>query len=165
MTITKLAAPNACVALSALFWLAGCAGVAAPDADKAAYQGARRALEESRNDDAATQYAALLHAGGAYGEAGLLDSGYAALRRGEPLGAQAIARRYIERYPQSERLPYAIVLEATAHYALLRDAPAVTNAEIDAAIAHLKHIGEAYPAVAPPDVVTEMIADLKARRQ
>lgn len=160
----KLAAPTAGVLAAALLCLGGCAGVAAPDADKAAYQGARRALEENRNDDAATQYAAVVDADGTYGEAGLLDSGYAALRRGEAVAAEAIAQRFIEKYPQSERLSYAVVLEATAHYAVLRDASSVTNGELDAAIAHLTHVGEAYPAVAPPDVIGDMIADLRARR-
>jgi outer membrane protein assembly factor BamD (BamD/ComL family) len=130
---------------------------------KGTYLAARRALEENRNDDALATYATLQHDQGRYGESGLLDSGYAALRRGDPLAARAIAARYIELYPESEKLPYAITLMATARYAVLRDSPDASKAEIEDAITELLHVNEAYPAVAPPEVIDDMVAELRKK--
>ncbi len=144
--------------------LAGCL-TANGNPDKAAYIAGRRALEENRNTDAAKTYATINPNGGAYSEPALLDSGYAALRRGDPVAAKVLADRYIALYPQSPNLSYAIVLQATAHYAILRDAPKPAASEIDATIADLNHVKDAYPKVAPPDVIDQMIAELQARKK
>lgn len=143
--------------------VAACQTTTDGNGNKGTYLAARRALEENRNDDALATYATMQDATGAYGEASLLDSGYAALRRGDPLAARAIAERYVELYPDSEKLPYAITLMATARYAVLRDSTDASKDEIQDAITELLHVNEAYPAVAPPEVVDDMVAELRRK--